>query len=94
MLYHKIPIISPGLIFFQKVFCWAYFRESLFSQGLIIGRHFAFQNGLGLTIKPLALTVHGHIFGRAYYRRDFCVSDLGGLFQGGGWACYRNFMVF
>ena len=83
MLYHKILIISPGLIFFQKAFLLGLFSGSLFSQGLIIGRHFAFQNGLGLTIKQLALTVHGHIFGRAYYQRDFCVSDLGGLFQGG-----------
>ena len=42
-----------------------------------------FQNGLSLTIKQLALTVHGLIFGRAYYRKDFCVGDLGGLFSGG-----------
>ena len=41
--------------------------------GLIIGRNFAFQNRLSLTIKQLALTVHGLIFGRAYYRKDFCV---------------------
>ena len=40
-------------------------------KGLIIGRTFAFQNGLGLTINHLALTVHGLIFGRAYYRKDF-----------------------
>ena len=49
--YHKIPIISPGLIFVQKAFLPAYFWGSLFSEGLIIGRNFAFQNGLGLTIK-------------------------------------------
>ena len=50
--YRKIPIISPRLIFVQKgFFCWAYFRGSLFLEGLIIGRNFAFQNGLGLTIK-------------------------------------------
>ena len=35
----------------KRLFCWAYFRESLFSEGIIIGRKFAFQNGLGLTIK-------------------------------------------
>ena len=51
MTYRKIPIIVPGLIFIQKAFCWAYFRGSLFSEGIIIGRNFAFQNGLGLTIK-------------------------------------------
>ena len=33
------------------IFCWAYFRGSLFSEGLIIGGNFAFQNGLDLTIK-------------------------------------------
>ena len=44
--YRKIPIVSPGLIFVQK----AVFLGS-FSDGLIIGRNFAFQNGLGLTIK-------------------------------------------
>ena len=35
----------------EGFFCWAYFRGSLFSKGLNIGRNFAFQNGLGLTIK-------------------------------------------
>ena len=49
--YRKIPIISPRLIFAQKAFCWAYFRGGLFSEGLIIGRNLAFQNGLGLTIE-------------------------------------------
>ena len=39
---------------------------------VIIGRNFAFQNGLGLTIKKqVILTVHGLIFGRVYYRKDF-----------------------
>ena len=37
---------------FKRPFCWAYFRGSLFSEGLIIGGvNFAFQNGLDLTIK-------------------------------------------
>ena len=49
--YRKIPIISSGLIFVKRLFFWAYFRGNLFSEGLIIGRKFAFQNGLGLTIK-------------------------------------------
>ena len=39
-------IIRPGLIFVQKAFLLG-----LFSEGLIIGRNFAFQNWLGLTIK-------------------------------------------
>ena len=36
---------------FKRLFCWAYFRGSLFSEGLIIGGSFAFQIGLDLTIK-------------------------------------------
>ena len=45
----KIPIIRPGLIFVQKAFLLGSFSGvSLFSEGLIIGRNFAFQNGLGL----------------------------------------------
>ena len=93
-----------GLYLFKRLFCLAYFRGSLFSEGLIIGRKFAFQNGLSLAIKQLALTVHGFIFGKAYYRKDFCVWDLGGLFLGGliiffffgvgGGAYHRNFTVF
>ena len=35
---------------FKRLFWWAYFRGSLFSEGLIIGGNFAFQNGLDLTI--------------------------------------------
>ena len=84
-----MPIISPGLILilFKRLFCWAHFRGSLFSEGLVIGRNFAFQNGFGLSIKTakhtkitaynsskkLTVTVHGLIFRRAYYRKDFCV---------------------
>ena len=83
--YRKIPIISPGLIFVQKAFCWAYFRGSLFSEGLIIGRNSAFQSlkHFENSSKQLAPTVHGLIFRRAYYRKDIYVSDLGGLFSGG-----------
>ena len=39
------------MLFCSKAFCWAYFWGSLFSEGLIIGGNFAFQNGMGLTIK-------------------------------------------
>ena len=41
----------------------------LFSEGLIIGRNF--HNWLSLTIKQLAVTVHGLIFGGAYYWKEF-----------------------
>ena len=49
--YRKIPTVSPGLIFEQKAFLLGLFRGSLFSEGLIFGGNFAFQNGLLLTIK-------------------------------------------
>ena len=81
VIYRKIPIISPGLIFVQKAFLLG-----LFSEGLIIGRNFAFQNELGLTIKTAStnspwayiregllsegfrrLSLGGLIFGRAYF---------------------------
>ena len=32
-------------------FCWAYFRGSLFSEGLVIRKNFAFQSGFGLSTK-------------------------------------------
>ena len=44
--YRKIPIINPGLIFVQKAVLLG-----LFSEGLVIGRSFAFQNGFDLSIK-------------------------------------------
>ena len=47
------PIISPGLIFVQKAFLVDLFSGSLFSEGLIIGWNFAFQNGLDLTTKTV-----------------------------------------
>ena len=46
MTYRKIPIITPGLTFVQKAVLLG-----LSLEGFIIGRNFAFQSGLGLTIK-------------------------------------------
>ena len=66
--YCKILIISPGLTFLQKAFLLG-----LFLGELIFGGNFAFQNGLGLTIKTVTLTVHGLKFRRAYYRKDICI---------------------
>ena len=53
------------------------------------------------SLKQLALTVHGLIFGRAYYREGFCIGGFGRLilgrayyfFFGGGGAYYRNFGI-
>ena len=73
----------------------------LFSEGLIIGGNFAFQNGLDLTIKtassnsPWAYIWEG-LLSEGYLRLRF---GGGGLFSGGfiflrgGWAYYRNFTV-
>ena len=55
MEYRKILIIRPGLIFVQKPFLWAFFRGSVFSEGLFIGGNFAFQNGFGFLIKDNSL---------------------------------------
>ena len=55
MEYCKVPIISPGVIFVQKVFLPGLFSGGggLFSEGLVVGRNFAFENGFGLSIKQL-----------------------------------------
>ena len=78
--YRKIPVISSGLIFVQRTFCWIYFRGNLFSEGLIIGGNFAFQYAMGLTIKivnpssPWAYIREG-LLSEGYLRLRF-----GGLF--------------
>ena len=59
MHYSKIPIVSPGLMFAQKGFLLG-----LFSKGFVNGKNFAFQNGFGLSIKTVTVTVHGLIIGR------------------------------
>ena len=82
IVYRKILIISPGLISVQKAFLLGLFLEEL-----VIGRNFAFQNGYDLSIKTaknikitaynsskqLTVTIHGLIFGRAYYGKVICV---------------------
>ena len=42
--YRKIPKISPGVYIFQGPFWGAYFWRGSYSEGLIYGRKFAFQN--------------------------------------------------
>ena len=82
----KIPIISPGLIFVQKAFLLG-----LFSEGLIFGRNFAFQNGLDLTIKivnpnsPWAYIREG-LLSEGYLRLRFGGLNFGRayFFLGGG----------
>ena len=70
----------------------AYIREGLLSEGylplgfgrLIIGRIFASEIWGGLLSEGyLCLRFGGLIFRRAYYQKDICLWDLGGLFSGG-----------
>ena len=73
-----------GLYLFKRLFCWAYFRGSLFSEGLIIEGNFVFQNGLDLTMKtastnsPWAYVLEGLLL-EGYLRLR-----LEGLIFGGG----------
>ena len=46
--YHKIPKISPGAYIFQRLF-----SRGLYSEGLIYGGKFAFQNRLGYSWKEI-----------------------------------------
>ena len=48
--YRKSPKISPGLIFFKGPFWGAYFWWGLYSERLMYGGKFAFQNRLGQLI--------------------------------------------
>ena len=77
-----------------------FFSGSLFSEGLIIGRNFSFQNGLGLdnktasTNSPWAYIWEG-LLSEGFLRLRF--GGGGGLFSGGliiEGAYYRNFTVF
>ena len=46
--YRKIPRISPGAYIFQRLFFGGvYFWRGLYSDGLMYGGNFAFQNRLG-----------------------------------------------
>ena len=75
---------------FKRPFCWAYFRGSLFSERLTIGGNFAFQNGLGLTIKtastdsPWAVYTGGPIIGRIFASEIWGAYFREGLFLGEG----------
>ena len=113
LYYRKIPIISPGLIFVQKVFLLGLFSGELIFGGAYYWKEFCVSKRVGLdnkngvkhcanSLKQLALTVHGIIFGRAYYRKVFVRLRFVGLifgrayfffFGGGGGAYHRNIFV-
>ena len=45
--YRKIPKISPGAYIFQGPFLRVFFWRGLYSEGLMYGGKFAFQNRFG-----------------------------------------------
>ena len=64
-----------------------YFRESLFSEGLIIARNFAFQNGWGLTIiigRTFASEIWGAYFREGLFYLFICLFIYFFFFWGGG----------
>ena len=67
---------------FKRLFCWAYFRGSLFSEGLIIGRNFEFQNGLGLTIKTASTNSPWAYIREGLLSKGFVRLRFGGLIFG------------
>ena len=91
---------------FKRLFCWAYFRGSLFSEGLVIGRNLSFQKWLDLTIKTASTNgpwvyIQEGLLSEGYLRLRFAGLIFGRanffillffFFLGGG-AYYRNFTV-
>ena len=82
--YREIPLISPGLIFVQKAVLLGLFSGELIFGGAYYWKEFCVSTWVGLdyknslkhyknSLKQLTLTVHGLIFERAHYRKDFCV---------------------
>ena len=88
-LHRYIPIISPELTFVQKASALGLFSGELIFRGACYRKEFCVSKWVGLdkknSLKQLAVTVHGLIFGRsrAYRRKDFCVGDLEGGGRGG-----------
>ena len=86
LAFRKIPIVSPGLIFVQKAFLLG-----LFSEGLIIGRNFVFQNGLPSVTTRTASTDSPW----AYIREGLLSERFVHLtFGGGGSAYFREGFKF
>ena len=74
---------------FKTLFCCAYSRRSLFSETLFIGRNFAFQNGLGLTIKTASTNSPWVYIREGLLYKGFVRVSFGGLIFGR--AYYWNF---
>ena len=73
----NVLIISPGLVFVQKAFFWAYLQGKLILGGACYREEYCISKWVWLanknslnSSKQLTVTVHGFtlcIFGRAYY---------------------------
>ena len=72
---------------FERLFRWAYFRGSLFSEGLITGGNFAFQNGLSLTIKTANSNSLWPSFREGLLSDGYLRLRFGGHIFGGGAYC-------
>ena len=67
---------------FKRPFCWAYFQGSLFSEGLIIGGNFAFQNGLDLTVKTASTNSPWAYIREGLFSEEYLRLRFGGLIFG------------
>ena len=87
--------MSPGVILVQKGFLLGLFSGELIFGGAFVyyWKEFCISKWVGLdnknslkhhknSLKQLALTVHGLMFGRAYDQKVLCLR-FGGLFLGG-----------
>ena len=94
-MYCRIPIISLGLSLFERIFYWAYSRGRLFSDGLVIGRNFAFQNKLSLTIKTTKNTqITASINSSWAYIREDVLSEGYLRLRFGGLTLFYLFIYF
>ena len=81
---------------FKRLFCWAYFRGSLFLEGFIFGGNFAFQNGLDLTMKTASTNSPWAYIREGLLSEGYFASEIWGAYfwEGLFWgAYYRNFTV-
>ena len=53
LIYHKIPIISPGLIFVQKAVLLGLFLGELIFGGAFYKKEYCFSKWVGLDIKTV-----------------------------------------
>ena len=94
--YCKIPMIIPGLTFVQKAFLLGSLSGSLFSEGLIIGGNFVFQNGLDSTMKTASTNcprayIRKGLLSEGYLHLRFRGLIFGRAYFGGGGGLLSEF---